>query len=71
VESKCGYACSDHGSATRDGFPASFVSEAAFEYKNPYLHTVNDTLDKIDPDHVLEHGKLILGYIYELGFSSA
>lgn len=69
VESQCGYACSDHGSATRNGFPASFVFEAAFEYRNPWIHTANDTMEHIDPNHVLQHGKLILGYLYELGFS--
>jgi leucyl aminopeptidase len=71
VESQCGYACSDHGSATRNGYPASFVFEAAFEYRNPHIHTANDTIEHIDPKHVLQHGQLILGYIYELGFSKA
>lgn len=71
VESQCGYACSDHGSATRNGFPAAFVFEAAFEYRNPYIHTPNDTIDHIDPKHVLQHGRLILGYLYELGLSKA
>ncbi|KAH5711431.1 peptide hydrolase [Parastagonospora nodorum] len=70
VESQCGYACSDHGSATRNGFPASFVFEAAFEYRNPHIHTPNDTIDHIDPKHVLQHGQLVLGYLYELGFST-
>ncbi|KAF1918172.1 hypothetical protein BDU57DRAFT_514780 [Ampelomyces quisqualis] len=69
VESRCGYACSDHGSATRNGFPASFVFEAAFEYRNPHIHTADDTMEHIDPKHVLQHGRLILGYLYELGFS--
>ncbi|KAH8716982.1 hypothetical protein GQ44DRAFT_564288, partial [Phaeosphaeriaceae sp. PMI808] len=71
VESQCGYACSDHGSATRNGFPASFVFEAAFEYRNPHIHTANDTIEHIDPNHVIQHGRLILGYLYELGFSAA
>jgi leucyl aminopeptidase len=39
VESQCGYACSDHGSATRNGYPASVVFEAAFEDRNPQIHT--------------------------------
>lgn len=71
VESTCGYACSDHGSATRSGYPSSFVFEAAFEYRNPHIHTPNDTIDKLDPKHVLQHGRLVLGFIYELGFSAA
>jgi leucyl aminopeptidase len=71
VESTCGYACSDHGSATRSGFPASFIFESAFEYRNPYIHTANDTIDHIDPEHVLQHGKLVLGFLYEMGFSKS
>jgi leucyl aminopeptidase len=53
----------------RSGFPASFVFESAFEYRNPYIHTANDTMEHMDPDHVIQHGQLVLGYIYELGFS--
>jgi leucyl aminopeptidase len=71
VNSVCGYACSDHGSATRNGYPASFIFEAAFKYRNPYIHTANDTLEHIDPKHVLQHGQLVLGFLYELGFSKS
>ncbi|EOA86074.1 uncharacterized protein SETTUDRAFT_110755 [Exserohilum turcica Et28A] len=69
VNSTCGYACSDHVSATRNGFPASFVLESAPEYQNPYIHTPRDTMEHIDPAHVLQHGRLVLGFLYELGFS--
>ncbi|KAH9883118.1 hypothetical protein J1614_000488 [Plenodomus biglobosus] len=71
VESTCGYACSDHGSATRSGYPSSFVFEAAFEYRNPHIHTKDDTIEHIDSKHVLQHGQLVLGFIYELGFTKA
>lgn len=71
VESTCGYACSDHGSAMRSGYPASFVFEAPFQYRNPYIHTVNDTIEHIDFEHVVQHAKLVVGFVYELGFSKA
>ncbi|XP_014551573.1 hypothetical protein COCVIDRAFT_112554, partial [Bipolaris victoriae FI3] len=71
VNSTCGYACSDHGSAMRSGYPASFVFESDFRYRNPYIHTPNDTMEHMDPNHVLQHGRLVLGYLYELGFSKA
>ncbi|EMD59473.1 hypothetical protein COCSADRAFT_41314 [Bipolaris sorokiniana ND90Pr] len=71
VNSTCGYACSDHGSAMRSGYPASFVFESDFRYRNPYIHTANDTMEHMDPNHVLQHGRLVLGYLYELGFSKA
>lgn len=69
VDTKCGYGCSDHASATRSGYPSAFVFEAAFDDSNPNIHTVRDTIDKVNFTHVLEHGKLILGFMYELAFS--
>lgn len=41
---RCGYACSDHASWTKSGFPASAAVEAAAEAVNPAMHTENDTL---------------------------
>lgn len=55
----------------RSGYPASFVFESDFRYRNPYIHTPNDTMEHMDPNHVLQHGRLVLGYLYELGFSKA
>ncbi|KAF2763189.1 Zn-dependent exopeptidase [Pseudovirgaria hyperparasitica] len=69
VDSECGYGCSDHASATRAGYPSSFIFEAAFEESNPDIHTPRDTIDKVDFAHVLEHGKLMLGWAMELAFS--
>ncbi|KAK7408933.1 hypothetical protein QQX98_008877 [Neonectria punicea] len=65
-ESECGYACSDHASATRNGFPSSFLFETPFGNHNPYIHTPNDTIDKIDFDHITQHAKLTSGFVYEL-----
>lgn len=68
VETKCGYACSDHASALRNGFPSSFVIESDFKYTNPYIHSTSDTLDRLSFHHIAEFTKLVLGYTYELGF---
>lgn len=35
VETECGYACSDHGSFTRVGYPSACLSEGRFEDSNP------------------------------------
>ena len=40
----CGYACSDHASWTRAGYPASAAFEAAFDDMNGHIHTERDTL---------------------------
>ncbi|QLG72775.1 hypothetical protein HG535_0D04840 [Zygotorulaspora mrakii] len=65
-ESTCGYACSDHGSAIKNGFPASFVLESVHAKTNKYIHTTMDTIDRLNFDHMKEHVKLVLGFIIEL-----
>lgn len=66
-ESECGYACSDHSSATKNGFPAAFVIESEMSKNNHYIHTTMDTIDRLSLDHMAEHAKLALGYLLELG----
>ncbi|CAI4038273.1 hypothetical protein SMKI_04G6150 [Saccharomyces mikatae IFO 1815] len=68
---KCGYACSDHGSATRNGFPGSFVIESELKKTNKYIHSTMDTLDRLSFVHMAEHTKIVLGVIIELGSWSA
>ena len=68
VETKCGYACSDHASAAKAGYPSAFVIESSFENSNPYIHSTKDTIDRLSFEHMVEHAKLTLGYAYELGF---
>ncbi|EJS42215.1 YDR415C [Saccharomyces arboricola H-6] len=70
-DTECGYACSDHGSATKNGFPGSFVIEGEFEKTNKYIHSTMDTLDRLSFDHMAEHTKIVLGAIIELGSWSA
>ncbi|KAI8398102.1 Peptidase family M28 [Nakaseomyces glabratus] len=67
VETECGYACSDHGSAVKNGFPAAFVIESDFKKTNRYIHSTMDTLDRLSLDHMAEHAKLVLGTVIELG----
>ncbi|CCE65124.1 hypothetical protein TPHA_0J03040 [Tetrapisispora phaffii CBS 4417] len=67
VETKCGYACSDHGSATRNGYPSAFVIESDFKKTNKYIHSTMDTLDRLSFDHMAEHTKIVIGSIIELG----
>ncbi|OUM54073.1 hypothetical protein BVG19_g3417 [[Candida] boidinii] len=67
LETKCGYSCSDHSSALDNGFPSAFIFESQFELHNPYIHTVFDTIEKLNFLHIAEHVKLILGFVVELG----
>lgn len=67
IETECGYACSDHGSATRNGFPAAFVIESEFSKSNRYIHSTMDTMDRLNLQHMAEHVKLVVGATLELG----
>lgn len=70
VETKCGYACSDHASASKAGYPSSFVIESAMDYTSDFIHTTGDTLTTISYDHMLEHTKMTTGFGYELAFAN-
>jgi leucyl aminopeptidase len=66
VEAVCGYACSDHASATKVGYPSAFVIESELSKSDSFVHTTLDTVDRLDFDHMYQHAKLTLGYAYEL-----
>jgi len=65
----CGYGCSDHASWNRFGYPSSFPFEATSGNTNPYIHTIQDSLDKLNLEHAIEFVKLGLAYIVELGLT--
>ncbi|KAK3324081.1 hypothetical protein B0T19DRAFT_221312 [Cercophora scortea] len=69
VETKCGYACSDHASASKAGYPSAFVIESAFEYSDNHIHTTDDLIKYLDFDHMLQHARLTLAFVYELAFA--
>ncbi|KAF2155954.1 Zn-dependent exopeptidase [Myriangium duriaei CBS 260.36] len=69
VETKCGYACSDHASASKAGYPSAFVIESAFEYTSQRLHTANDKIDYVNFDHMIQHARMTLGLAYELAMA--
>ena len=67
--SECGYACSDHASALENRYPSSFLIESEMKYSNKYIHSVMDTIDRLDFDHVKEHIKLTIAFAYELSLA--
>ncbi|KAK0721603.1 hypothetical protein B0T26DRAFT_643512 [Lasiosphaeria miniovina] len=69
VETKCGYACSDHASASKAGYPSAFVIESAFEYSDDHIHSTEDLIKYLSFDHMLQHARLTLGFGYELAFT--
>jgi leucyl aminopeptidase len=70
IETKCGYACSDHASASKAGYPSAFVIESAFENSDKHIHTSDDTIKYLSFDHMLQHARLTLGLVYELAFAN-
>ena len=69
VLTKCGYACSDHASASKAGYPSAFVIESDFHDSDQKIHTTEDKLKYLSFDHMLEHAKLTIGLAYELAFA--
>ncbi|KAL7275246.1 Leucine aminopeptidase 1 [Rhizina undulata] len=68
VLTKCGYACSDHASASKAGYPSAFVIESAFIDSNlQNMHTTEDKIEHLSFEHMLQHAKMTLGFVYELG----
>ncbi|NQD35846.1 M20/M25/M40 family metallo-hydrolase [Permianibacter sp. IMCC34836] len=69
ADTSCGYACSDHASWTRSGFPAAMYAETSFSQTNQNLHTVNDTLAASggNANHSVAFAKLGLVFAYEAG----
>ncbi|RQM06767.1 hypothetical protein DH86_00002747 [Scytalidium sp. 3C] len=69
VETKCGYACSDHASASKAGYPSAFVIESDFKYSDDHIHGTEDLIKYLSFDHMLQHARLTLGLAYELAFA--
>jgi leucyl aminopeptidase len=68
TEDECGYACSDHASWSRNGFPASIPFEARMSEYNHAIHSSRDTLTVSNnrADHASHFAKIALSYIIEL-----
>ncbi len=69
IETKCGYACSDHASASKAGYPSAFVIESDFKYSDHKIHTTEDKIEYLDFNHMLQHARLTVGLAYELAFA--
>lgn len=50
TETKCGYACSDHSSWGKYGYPNACGSESSFENIDENLHTASEYASKIFDD---------------------
>ncbi|KDQ19012.1 hypothetical protein BOTBODRAFT_28491 [Botryobasidium botryosum FD-172 SS1] len=66
---KCGYACSDHASWYKSGFPTAHPFEAVTGNDNPNIHSTGDTtsVNGFSWAHSLQFAKLATAFAYELG----
>lgn len=69
VETKCGYACSDHASASKAGYPSAFVIESEFSLSQNKIHTIEDKIEWLSLDHMKQHAKLTVGLAVELAMA--
>jgi len=70
VETKCGYACSDHASWLRVGVPSAFTIESTFEDSNHNIHSGNDRIDyspkEFSFEHMRQFSRLVCAMVLEL-----
>jgi len=67
TNTQCGYACSDHASFTRAGFSSAFIFESTFTNSNPYIHTAQDTVNRLNGDHMENFAIVLVAFATELG----
>jgi leucyl aminopeptidase len=66
-ESSCGYACSDHASWTKAGYPSAFPFESPTDAENDNIHSVRDTADTLNFTFGLHFAKIVVAFAVELG----
>jgi bacterial leucyl aminopeptidase len=64
----CGYACSDHASWNRYGYPTVLPFETVFGDDNPVIHSTGDTTtaNGFSWTHSFEYAKLAVAFAVEL-----
>lgn len=69
LETECGYACSDHASWFRQGYPVSFPFEASFHDYFKFIHTKNDLVKNgIEFEHSALFAKLAAAFALDLAY---
>ncbi len=63
---RCGYACSDHASWTKAGYPSVMPFEATMSGDNKDIHTTRDLISKLDFNHASAFTRLALSFVAEL-----
>jgi leucyl aminopeptidase len=56
-------------SALKAGYPGVYIIESSFPFADDHIHTPEDLVKYLDFDHMIDHARMTLGYLYELGFA--
>lgn len=74
---RCGYACSDHASAYKYGYPAAMIGESSWINEDesvqigyPWIHSKNDTMDHVDFEYLQDFVKVTAAFITELAYAN-
>ncbi|KAL1839274.1 hypothetical protein VTJ49DRAFT_1674 [Mycothermus thermophilus] len=65
---RCGYGCSDHASARSNGFPAAYVGDEKMSTSANFIHSSQDTYDKVQWNTVTRHSKFTLAFLVEASY---
>lgn len=72
IPDECGYACSDHASWYRQGYPTLMPFEADTERMNPKIHSNGDKINStVSFRHSLNFAKIALVFAMDLGNSTS
>jgi len=72
ISDRCGYACSDHASWYRQGYPTLMPFESDTEHMNSNIHTANDTISsQTSFAHALVFSKIALVLGMDMANSTA
>jgi leucyl aminopeptidase len=65
---KCGYACSDHASWNRQGYPVSMPFESKKNDMNGKIHTGRDTIEQSGgtAEHAAKFARMGVAFVLEL-----
>ena len=57
---------SDHASWNRAGYPSSYPFESLEANQNPYIHSSNDVVDRLNMNHAVAVASVALSYVVEM-----
>ncbi|MEZ4814981.1 MAG: M20/M25/M40 family metallo-hydrolase [Bdellovibrionota bacterium] len=68
IDDKCGYACSDHASWYKNGYPTLMPTEATFHQMNKKIHSKDDVVNSSSSfEHAAIFSKIAIAFASHLG----